>query len=385
MGAGQSTNAVTPLLPESYSELTTEGVAAQVRALGEVYNSYADNILRDGMDGHFLKNEVSEADLPDIFRDLGVSSTLEQKKLAALFRTFKSTFDDGGDAPPRRSSGGKSSKKKFGGFLSHFKQECGTEARLVYDRLGQLHPDLNLFLDSDDLFDLRALLEDVKQSDCFILFQSAGVLTRPWCLMEIVTAINSAVPIVCINVLGPNKYEYSSALQFMTYLDTELDRANPGASKLLEDNGVSIEDAAYLLSNTIPNCISIEFNPHGSSNNITASLMDLKESLENASAHAIAIPKEEWLQKRGEAPVHGRHRGRKQKQHGSGEDSGTSDQKASVPDTVPELPEAFCVRNEDLVKLKTALLNAGGDGAGSSTTLTSKQKVGALGMVSNST
>ena len=52
------------------------------------------------------------------------------------------------------------------------------------DRLSLLLPELTTFIDSDDLYDLRSLLEDVKQSGVLVLLQSSGVLTRPWCLLE---------------------------------------------------------------------------------------------------------------------------------------------------------------------------------------------------------
>ena len=52
------------------------------------------------------------------------------------------------------------------------------------DRLSLLLPELKTFIDSDDLYDLRSLLEDVKQSGVLVLLQSSGVLTRPWCLLE---------------------------------------------------------------------------------------------------------------------------------------------------------------------------------------------------------
>lgn len=55
-------------------------------------------------------------------------------------------------------------KKKFWCFLSHFKREAGTEARLVHEKLKDVGPNLSnghaddIFLDSDDLKDLRSLL-----------------------------------------------------------------------------------------------------------------------------------------------------------------------------------------------------------------------------------
>ena len=55
---------------------------------------------------------------------------------------------------------------------------------------------------------------------------------------------------------------------------------------------------------------------------------------------------------------------------------------ADVPSTVPELPNAYLVRDDDLSQLKAALLT---DGGAMSTALTAKKqqnKVGAHGMVS---
>ena len=42
-----------------------------------------------------------------------------------------------------------------------------------------------VFLDSDDLHDLTRLREAVVQSDVLVLLQSARVLERPWCRIEI--------------------------------------------------------------------------------------------------------------------------------------------------------------------------------------------------------
>ena len=58
----------------------------------------------------------------------------------------------------------------------------------------------NIFLDSDDLRDLRGLLDHVRNSDVLILIQSEKVLQRPWCLLEINAAIEADVPIIAVNV-----------------------------------------------------------------------------------------------------------------------------------------------------------------------------------------
>ena len=65
-----------------------------------------------------------------------------------------------GDQNPSKLS------KAFAGFLSHYKLECGTEARLVQLQLkpiiekNPIEGSRNeVFLDSDDLSDLRQLLD----------------------------------------------------------------------------------------------------------------------------------------------------------------------------------------------------------------------------------
>ena len=85
------------------------------------------------------------------------------------------------------------------------------------------------FLNSDDLTDLRKLLQDVAHSDVLLLFQSANVLTRPYCLLELNTAIAAKVPIIAINVRGGNEYSFDETTHFLRYLDVELERRNPDA------------------------------------------------------------------------------------------------------------------------------------------------------------
>jgi len=40
--------------------------------------------------------------------------------------------------------------KKFGAFLSHYKAECGAEARLVCEKLSAMVPDREFFIDSGE-------------------------------------------------------------------------------------------------------------------------------------------------------------------------------------------------------------------------------------------
>ena len=91
------------------------------------------------------------------------------------------------------------------------------------------HAGAPCFLDSDNLQMLTDLLEHVKESDVLVLLQTKGLLTRPWCLLEIVTAIKNHIPIVAINIRGHAPYDYEEGAHLMENLDTQLDSKNPGA------------------------------------------------------------------------------------------------------------------------------------------------------------
>ena len=83
--------------------------------------------------------------------------------------------------------------KTYAVFISHYKAEAAMEARHLHEKLeGALGR--HCFIDSDDLHDLRKLREAVRDSDCLLLLQSARVLERPWCLVELLTAIDNNVP-----------------------------------------------------------------------------------------------------------------------------------------------------------------------------------------------
>jgi|EP01047_Picozoa_sp_COSAG01_P058344 hypothetical protein len=64
-------------------------------------------------------------------------------------------------------------------FLSHYKNEAAADARHVKDKLVQALG-APVFLDSDDLMDLRNLCHQVSMSDVLLLFQTRDLLTRPW-------------------------------------------------------------------------------------------------------------------------------------------------------------------------------------------------------------
>merc|ERR1719382_2184494 len=114
------------------------------------------------------------------------------------------------------------SEESYAAFLSHYKVESATEARWLQ---GQLEPKLcgRAFLDSDDLRDLGMLKQHVRDSKCLVLLQTKSVLQRPWCILEMMTAITERIPIVGISITsGTSPYDFAQAHTLMTHFDTLL-------------------------------------------------------------------------------------------------------------------------------------------------------------------
>ena len=214
-----------------------------------------------------------------------------------------------------------SSPKSFAAFLSHHKEACATEARLVkqnyetllgvecflgksndhippsYTMLCVLTKALSSAADSDNLRDLRVLVDHVKDSDALILFQSKEVLQRPWCLIELSAAITHGVPIVALSCVG-KKYDFVSAVDFLLHLETCLETLNPSALVVLKKNNVDPLQLAHKLHSVIPNIISIPLNTSASDNAIKASMADLVKAVQGAEPLSIEESFESWLASR---------------------------------------------------------------------------------------
>lgn len=195
-----------------------------------------------------------------------------------------------------------SGSKPFAAFISHAKAEAAMEARFVQKELEER---LNqpVFIDSDDLHDLTRLKQHVRDSSCLVLIQTQHVLTRPFCLIELLTAIESGVPIIGLCLTGNSvtaKYDYEEAAKFLSRLDSEI-ADWPRAVSLLAENGwEDLQDAAYLLSNSVPQRISVPLDPGGSAASIASSLDRLRTLLATAEPVVRAdMPSQEtWLRSR---------------------------------------------------------------------------------------
>ena len=172
-------------------------------------------------------------------------------------------------------------------FVSHMKAEAAMEARFLQIELEALKEDELVFLDSDDLRDLTKLIDHVQKSRCLILVLTRKVLTRPYCILEVLTAIEARIPIVCVTVAGkPNDtYDFEEMSKMMLWMDSELEQWNPGAADVLRDHGYDdLTEVAYRLSTTVPNTIAVGLNTGASRNMLRATIEDVVSSVDEARA-----------------------------------------------------------------------------------------------------
>ena len=236
------------------------------------------------------------------------------------------------------------SGQRFGCFLSHYKVEAASEARWLQQTLEPLLGQ-RCFLDSDDLLDLSRLRDHVRESACVLLLQTCSVLTRPWCLVELLTAIDAGVPIVGVSVAsGAHQYDFSVAGAFMTHLDTALEAEMQEQLRAL---GVDLSEAAFKLANTLPNIISVALSMNESRAVLSARVSDIVSAMGKAALPVLPADRAAWLGARGAAP--------KRPPHGR-RDAGSLPMPAAIPPDVPTLPEALLPRPDILAPLKARVL-----------------------------
>ena len=116
----------------------------------------------------------------------------------------------------------------YAAFVSHYKEEAAMEARFLQMEL-EKHTGSRVFLDSDDLRSLQKLSDPVRQSKVLILVQTKSVLTRPFCLLEMLAAIDAGIPIVGVGVEGRTRdaYNFADAQSFLTHSSTSLRSSIP--------------------------------------------------------------------------------------------------------------------------------------------------------------
>ena len=87
--------------------------------------------------------------------------------------------------------------------------------------------------DSSTLSDLRNLItEGVHKSDTLVLLATKGVLSRPWCLLELLETVRNGIPVVLVRMANAG-FDIEKALHFISNLEVEMAMVNSSGLDLL--------------------------------------------------------------------------------------------------------------------------------------------------------
>ena len=191
--------------------------------------------------------------------------------------------------------------QKFACFLSHYKIEAGAEARYLHETLNaimdggdQMHD--AAYLDSADLADLRELFTvGIGKSEVLVLLLTDGLLTRPWCLLEIREAVVMQKPIVLLKLTTGNSFSFEESRTLMGNIATEMPKRNkwclPELSKHLGDWSLNDMAATVLRVINEGEESAVGLNINGTANQLCAQALNLVERL----AAVTDRPPVEWI------------------------------------------------------------------------------------------
>ena len=175
-------------------------------------------------------------------------------------------------------------RKKYAAFLTHHKRDAAAIAgALRNDVCAKLDLDPSyIFLDSENLRDLRGLRDAVRSTLVLVVLLTKDVFTRPWCLVEIYTAIETQIPIISVNIEGQgNAFNFQETQAYLQSQDftTQLEHANPGASNELLAQEIDPKSLGQKVGGFIPYIIAKTYNVSASERVRDAQLGDIVDIL----------------------------------------------------------------------------------------------------------
>lgn len=117
-----------------------------------------------------------------------------------------------------------------------------------------------VFVDSEDLRDLNELEGHVRKSHNLVLLLTKGVLTRPWCLVEIAVAVQAGVRIVPVEIQRRDMaFEYPDEAYYQRVLGGE--EIDQDSTKILNNEGIDLKALVKAIRQVFKR-IALPYSPH---------------------------------------------------------------------------------------------------------------------------
>jgi len=180
-------------------------------------------------------------------------------------------------------------------FLSHFKLEAGTEAALMRGEIESLLRQNGdeavfewfnspIFLDSEDLYNLEDLTRRVRKTHNLVLLLTKDVLTRPWCLVELVCAVNYGVRILPVQVMKRgDSFSFPDEDFYTKLLGGQL--LDHSCMALLTEHGIELGDVEKAIKSVFKK-IALPYSPHRSETIRRAEVQALLKQVRPRNPHS---------------------------------------------------------------------------------------------------
>jgi hypothetical protein len=171
--------------------------------------------------------------------------------------------------------------------------EAASDCRYLHDVLSKMLRSA-IYYDSSSLTDLRTLFtEGIHQSDCIVLVATKGVLTRPWCLLELLESKRKNVPVIPIGLTGAT-WDASEMRAYVNDMEARLRTTDEPALELLQEHlGSDLSELQTAILEVIDTWqdtdthAQLVWNPHVGDDEMLANLKSLVERMAVATGRQV--------------------------------------------------------------------------------------------------
>jgi len=125
-----------------------------------------------------------------------------------------------------------------------------------------------------------------------LLLATKGVLTRPWCLIELLEAVTRQIPVLVVEVRGAgSEFDADDARGLAADLESELERLNPGAVSTLRtylgDDLQPVGRALQTVLSAADQAAPLAWHPHASAEAGAAAARDICERMAQLTGQTL--------------------------------------------------------------------------------------------------
>ena len=175
-------------------------------------------------------------------------------------------------------------EKSYACFLSHYKMEAASDARLLHNMLAKMLR-YSVYLDSANLTDLRQLITNgVGDCDVMLMLGTKGLFSRPWCLLEVMHSARLKVPTIIVDIKNSG-FDAKESQRYIDNLEEMMGTDDPSSLELLHEHlGQDLSELKVACTTVLTSFNEIgkrqlAWNPNASDTELIACLKDIMDEM----------------------------------------------------------------------------------------------------------